>query len=343
MQLPIDPGPLPANPLVSVMTANYNFARFLPEAIESVRAQTYANWEMIICDDGSADDSREVMEHWAAVEPRVRCVFLAENSGHAAALNTCFAASRGEIICLLDADDTFFPRKIESVVRAAESAPNAGMLVHSLRVVRGRRPTALLAPRPSRLSSGWLGPRLATNGWLPALPPCSGLSLRRLAADTVFPIPPSMLSAADCAVQIAGASVTLAAAIPAVFGTIRVHGANATSGRVGAERLRRRGAMMRLAWQHAARVCDPELLRREPLWVKLPLAIGERLSTGRAWGPSVRELRRAPGWSRKSALYRFYYSVAPRLPPEAFAWVDAIAKFRYRLYELLPARGGGPG
>ena len=57
---PIPLPPWPENPLVSILTANYNYAQFIGEAIESVQKQTYTNWEMLICDDGSTDNSCEI-------------------------------------------------------------------------------------------------------------------------------------------------------------------------------------------------------------------------------------------------------------------------------------------
>src|SRR5215213_900396 len=94
-------------PLVSVIIDNYNYGRFLREAIDSALGQTYPRVEVIVVDDGSTDDSRAVI---AAYGDRVVPV-LKENGGQASAFNAGFAASRGELICFLDADDTFMPEK----------------------------------------------------------------------------------------------------------------------------------------------------------------------------------------------------------------------------------------
>lgn len=96
-------------PLASVVINNYNYGRFLGEAIDSALAQTYPNVEVIVVDDGSTDESRDVI---ASYGDRVDAI-LTDNRGQPAALNTGFAASRGRVVCFLDADDVLQPRAIE--------------------------------------------------------------------------------------------------------------------------------------------------------------------------------------------------------------------------------------
>ena len=71
---PIALRPLGENLLVSILTANYNYARFIGEAIESVQKQTYKNWELIVCDDGSTDNSCEIVERYMQRDSRIRLV-----------------------------------------------------------------------------------------------------------------------------------------------------------------------------------------------------------------------------------------------------------------------------
>jgi len=68
---PIALPPLSVRPLVSVLLPNYNYARFLPHAIESVQAQSYDNWELLVCDDGSTDNSCEVAERYSRLDRRI--------------------------------------------------------------------------------------------------------------------------------------------------------------------------------------------------------------------------------------------------------------------------------
>lgn len=114
-----------ADPLVSVVIPNYNYARFLGQAIDSVLAQTYPSVEIVVVDDGSKDESAHVLRQY---EGRVRPI-LQVNQGVSAARNNGIAASRGEAIAFLDSDDVWDPRKIELQVRKLED-PAVG-LVHS--------------------------------------------------------------------------------------------------------------------------------------------------------------------------------------------------------------------
>lgn len=98
--------------LVSILINNYNYGRFLPNAIDSALKQTYPNIEVVVVDDGSTDNSREVINSYI---DQIIPVFK-NNGGQASAINAGFAASKGEIICFLDADDIFLPDKVSEVV-----------------------------------------------------------------------------------------------------------------------------------------------------------------------------------------------------------------------------------
>src|SRR5258708_27463041 len=131
---PIALAPLSGDrPLVSVLMANYNYAPYVPEAIESVLNQSYTNWELIVCDDGSTDASVDVIERYARIDQRVRLV-AKPNGGHASALNAAHRLSKGEIVCLLDSDDVYDPSKIERVVDYCQAHPDRGLIAH--RVIR---------------------------------------------------------------------------------------------------------------------------------------------------------------------------------------------------------------
>ncbi len=121
----------PSRPLVSVITIFLDAAQFLRESIESVRSQTYSNWELLLVDDGSTDGSSEIAQHYAHQEPeRIRYLEHPghENRGMSAARNLGLAASRGEMIAFLDADDVFLSEKLERQVELLENHPQAGMV-----------------------------------------------------------------------------------------------------------------------------------------------------------------------------------------------------------------------
>jgi teichuronic acid biosynthesis glycosyltransferase TuaG len=102
-----------ADELVSIITPAYNCARFLEETVKSVQAQTHANWEMIVVDDCSKDDTRAVLERLAAADGRIRPILQPVNGGPAKARNTALAAARGPMVAFLDSDDCWLPDKLE--------------------------------------------------------------------------------------------------------------------------------------------------------------------------------------------------------------------------------------
>ncbi len=99
--------------LVSVITPSYNAEKFISATIESVRTQTYTNWEMIIVDDCSKDTTREILKEYAELDPRIKPIFLEENSGAAVARNTALKAAQGDYVAFLDSDDLWVLDKLE--------------------------------------------------------------------------------------------------------------------------------------------------------------------------------------------------------------------------------------
>jgi glycosyltransferase involved in cell wall biosynthesis len=112
-------------PLVSVIIPNYNYANYLREAIDSVLTQTYANIEVIVVDDGSKDESKEILQSYG---DKITAIFQ-RNQGVAAARNNGVAKSKGDYIAFLDADDVWLPKKLERQVEKILSDKNLG-LVH---------------------------------------------------------------------------------------------------------------------------------------------------------------------------------------------------------------------
>lgn len=110
------------SPRISVITAAYNSSATLAETIASVRAQTFADWEHLIVDDGSTDDTRRIAEEAAADDPRVRVLSQA-NTGTAGARNAALEQAPGEWICILDADDLLLPTYFERILAFAAEEP----------------------------------------------------------------------------------------------------------------------------------------------------------------------------------------------------------------------------
>lgn len=117
--------------LVSCIMIFLDARRFLPEAIESVLAQTYEHWELLLVDDGSSDGSTEVARSYAREAPGR--IFYLEHPGHgnrgmAASRNLGIRKASGDYVAFLDADDVWLPGKLEQQVRILDANPETGML-----------------------------------------------------------------------------------------------------------------------------------------------------------------------------------------------------------------------
>ena len=114
-----------SSPKVSVIIPAYNAMRFLPQTVESVLQQTLRDFEVLIVDDGSKDDTAK----WAAAhsDPRVKLISR-PNGGAAAARNTGIANAAGEYVAFLDADDLWRPTKLEKQVARMEADLNVGLV-----------------------------------------------------------------------------------------------------------------------------------------------------------------------------------------------------------------------
>ena len=119
-----DLGDKPRRPRVSVVIPAYNHARFLPDALESVLAQTFRDFEVLVVDDGSTDNTGEVV---AAFAPRVRYIHQ-HNGGPSRARNTGIRHTTGEYVAFLDADDTWMPEKLALQVGYLDTHPDAGLV-----------------------------------------------------------------------------------------------------------------------------------------------------------------------------------------------------------------------
>jgi glycosyltransferase involved in cell wall biosynthesis len=120
-------------PLVSVLINNFNYCNYLSRAIDSALSQTYAPIEIIIVDDGSTDESRQVI---AGYRSKIVSI-LKENGGQASAFNAAVAHSEGSILCFLDSDDWFYPTKVEEVVEVfaqADSGTKPIMVHHPVEI-----------------------------------------------------------------------------------------------------------------------------------------------------------------------------------------------------------------
>lgn len=101
------------NDLISILMGFYNAEKTIARAIASIRGQTYENWELICCDDGSTDKSLQIVQELAVCDDRIKIIRNERNLGLACALNRCFEEAEGDYIARMDADDESLPTRLE--------------------------------------------------------------------------------------------------------------------------------------------------------------------------------------------------------------------------------------
>ena len=136
--------------LVSIITPAYNAAAFVEKMVQSVQAQDYKNWELLITDDCSKDNTREIVSGLSRADPRIRLIRQPENGGPAAARNASVAAAAGRYIAFLDSDDWWLPEKLSGQLRFMQHK-NAALSYTSYRRVDrdGLNPGHLIIPPDS--------------------------------------------------------------------------------------------------------------------------------------------------------------------------------------------------
>ena len=210
-------------PFVSVVINNFNYGRFVAEAIGSALRQTYDRIEIIVVDDGSTDDSKAVIEGYGE---EIVAIFK-PNEGQASAFNAGFARSSGEIICFLDADDLFLPNKVERIVDAYTDA-EMGWCFHPVQSV-----DALARPIPGpfsiRYADGRYDFRSEYKRGKPIFwaPPTSGLTFRRGLLEKLLPMPRQIRITSDNYLTFSTPAFAPGFYISECLSLQRIHGANA--------------------------------------------------------------------------------------------------------------------
>lgn len=225
-----------APPLVSIIIDSFNYGRFLAEAIDSALKQNYPRLEVIVVDDGSTDNSREVMAGYGS---RIVAV-LQENRGQAAAFNAGFRRSRGDVILFLDSDDVLFPTAAACAVDALRDGKT--IKAHwPLWVVDGQGVrTGKLCPKLP-LAEGVLRADILKGGpWCIATPPTSCNAWTRGFLERVMPVPEkSYRLCADSYLITLGWVSGFTRLVREPQGLYRVHGQNNYAGRPFHQKLRR--------------------------------------------------------------------------------------------------------
>jgi glycosyltransferase involved in cell wall biosynthesis len=208
-------------PFVSVVIDSYNYGHYVEQAIESALGQDFphAQFEILVVDDGSTDDTAERLQKYGDAIRYLR----KPNGGQASAFNFGFAAARGEIIALLDADDLWLPGKLRRICETFESNPDAGMVYHRTQLWRGGENLEedsyfvdLSGRVPESRVSLLRYPMVGT----------SCLAFRRKALEKLLPVPEALRSQADAYLTGLVIFVAPVAALPEFLAKYRLHGAN---------------------------------------------------------------------------------------------------------------------
>jgi glycosyltransferase involved in cell wall biosynthesis len=324
-------------PLISLIVTCYNYGRYVGQALDSALAQRYPNVEIIVVNDGSTDDSREVIARYAG---RVR-VIEQPNSGSIAAYNAGFAAARGDVVVLLDADDVLEPSVLSRV--AAAWGPDVAKVQWDLRIIdaAGRDLGRKFCHFDARYDAAAVRRSFEATGtyrW----PVSVGNAYARRFAARVFPLPPELGpdGALNTVAPLYGDVVTL----PEVLASYRVHGQNLWSN-TGTDvarlpaRIRQRRGEVALLLRHAAElgvvlsngdVLDHELaflnyrLMAKKLELSYPGSDSDSVSSLllKAW----RVLRRDGLSARQSAAHVAWFSALAACPPVA---TRGLARLRF--------------
>ena len=215
-------------PLVSIIIGNYNYDKFVGQAIESALNQTYKNVEVIVVDDGSQDKSREII---AKYENQIIPIYK-ENGGQPSNYNAGFAASKGEIICFLDSDDFFVLDKIEKLVKIFQTSDEIGWCFHSVKLVdkdNQSLPKVSVTQEYSTHECDYR--RLLKSGKIPpCIPPSSALCFKRSILEKILPMPaPKIITNNDYYVKFMAIALSKGFILGDALTVQKIHGNNAAT------------------------------------------------------------------------------------------------------------------
>lgn len=216
------------HPTFSVLIAAYNQGEYVVDTLDSVAAQTSPDYEIVVVDDGSTDDTREKVDRWKSrfreSHPQRVVLETIQNSGQSGAMEHGFGFCSGEYVCLLDSDDRWLPHKLERVLVEARANPEAGMLLHPLYVVdsAGTR-TGDVRPRRAAISEGDLRSEVRRHSRI-AAPATSGVVIRRDVFHKLLPMPTRRFpTAADLYLTLGAALIAPVAALTEPLAEYRMH------------------------------------------------------------------------------------------------------------------------
>jgi len=216
----------PQHPTVSVIMPTYNHAGFIGEAIRSVLSQTYGDFELIIVDNYSEDDTESIVRGFS--DPRIEYLKFSNNGVIAASRNAALKTARGEFIAFIDSDDTWTADKIETQLKHLEANPNVALVCGSM-VTRRNNESFDTAVEPSITPlAGFCYNLLLDRSFIF----CSSVMVRREVLDSVglFDEDPRMVSSEDWDLWLRIAREHRLTLLGQQLGSYRVHASNVSTG-----------------------------------------------------------------------------------------------------------------
>ncbi len=213
---------------VSIIISNYNYARYLPDAIESALGQQGVDVEVVVVDDASTDESWTTIESYGS---SIQAARQRSNAGQAAAVNTGFRLARGDVVHFLDADDWLEPHAAGLVAQAFAERPDAARVQFRLGHVDGNGVSlpGTTPPQHRRMPDGDLRSEILRYPHDVRCPPMSGNAYRRRVLERILPIPEAEYGAVLADLYLLNLTPLYGdvVSLDQVLGRYRVHGGNA--------------------------------------------------------------------------------------------------------------------
>lgn len=319
-----------------MVVTSYNYARFLGECLDACLGQSTPPDEIVVVDDGSTDDTWEILSGYMARHPQVRGIRRI-NGGMCASMNTGIEAATADVVLLLDADDLPAKTRVERVVAALRRPVEgrvAGWVHHPLRRFSESHDDLGPTPHYHAPPEGWFGPQVLATAHSPVATMTSGLAFRRELLEMIGPIADDRSLAQDMQYWAAAALLSPVAWIGETLGRYRVHGVSDSVGGMLSSlpkvKITRQRVELIDAWiRKLLERLRPEVasqwraLDEQPGYNWLRFLEGWLAGSGRDFGLLMKVLRHPE--TRKAPLQQRVYLYSSTCLPQS--WFTAFSRF----------------
>jgi glycosyltransferase involved in cell wall biosynthesis len=157
-------------PLISIVIPSYNQAKYIAYNLDSILAQTYSNFEVIFIDDGSKDNTAEILKSYSEKDSRIK-YFYQNNSERAVARSHGISKANGKYVCLVDSDDTWLPHKLETQLAVMENDPEIILCYAPVNRIDSENKPLKNAARQQEGYSGLIYKHLLMRNFIPSVTP----------------------------------------------------------------------------------------------------------------------------------------------------------------------------